>query len=312
MSPSNPVTPPRLRPGDTIAVCAPAGPVAAQRLQAGLARLSARYRVRCDDRVYDQTGYLAGNDAARAAELNGYLADPDVRAIIMGRGGYGTMRILQSLDADQLRRDPKLVIGFSDGTALLAWALAQAGVRGVHGPVVSQLGRLSAKQEQWLYRLLESSEPAGLVPGGLAPCGGARGRFEGPLLGGNLCMLSHLVGTPYQPEPAGAVLFFEDIGERPYAVDRYLTHMSHAGALDGIACAVAGDFTDCVTAPGKPDEQRVDVMEVIAERFDVFGIPAARGLPVGHGAHNYALPIGARCAVDLDAGTLELLEPAAR
>ena len=285
--------------------------MAPERLRAGLDKLAARYHVRCDQRVYERVGYLAGNDEARADELNRYIADPDVRAIIMGRGGYGTMRILEHLDAGALRRDPKHLVGFSDGTALLAWASTQAGVRGVHGPVVSQLGRLSPAEDAWLFGLLESAEPAGAFPGSVEAPHTTAGHHEGRLVGGNLCMLSHLLGTPYQPIAPGAVLFVEDIDERPYAIDRYLTHMWHAGVMSGVACALAGDFTDCFTAPHKPEAEHVGALEVVAERFDAMGIPLGHGLPVGHGVRNYAVPIGALCAVDLGSGRLELLEAAA-
>lgn len=261
-----------------------------------------------DPGVFSATGYLAGDDDRRADELNGYLRDPEVRAVIASRGGYGIMRIIDRLDADALRRDPKLIVGFSDVTALLLWARARAGVRGIHGPVAAQLGELGGEDEAWLYRLMESPEPVGRVPAELSPLGAAAsGSLEGRLWGGNLCIQAHLAGTPYAPRLAGAIALFEDVGERPYAVDRYLTRLSLAGTLEGAAAVALGDFTRCEETVGPPDP---DVWAVIGERLSSFGLAGARGLPVGHGDRNLALPLGARCAIDFEDGALHLFEAA--
>src|SRR5262245_58776761 len=222
------VLPPRLRPGDLVAVPVPAGPVQAGRLEAGLARLRARYRVRFDDAALAITGYLAGDDDRRADELDRYLRDPDVRAIVCARGGYGLMRILDRLDAAALRADPKILVGFSDATVLLGWAHA-AGVRAIHGPMVGQLGELAPDAAEALYQMMESTRPAGRIDARFAPLGPAGAPITGPLLGGNLSLLAHLVATPAEIPLRGAILFLEDIGERPYAIDRYLTRLGLAG-----------------------------------------------------------------------------------
>ncbi|HLU65721.1 MAG TPA: LD-carboxypeptidase [Kofleriaceae bacterium] len=303
------VVPPRVRAGDTVAIVAPASPVPPDRLRAGLDRLGDRYRLRVADDIGRASGFLAGSDSRRAEELDAALRDPDVRAVIMARGGYGVHRLLEHLDPGALRADPKPLVGFSDGTALLAWA-ERAGVRGVHGPVVVQLPRLPAEQVAWLFDLLEGRAALGAgapLATGLVPVGApGRGRVEGPLRGGNLTLLSHLVGTPWQPDLAGALLLLEEVDEKPYAIDRYLTHMALAGALAGAAGALIGDLTACTDAK-YPD---VSGEDAVAERLRGAGLPALAGAPVGHGARNLALPYGARCALDLDAGTLELLEPA--
>ena len=289
-------------------MCAPAGPVPAERLRLGVDRLAARYRVRCEDSVLTATGYLAGDDDRRADELNRYLRDPDVRAIVVARGGYGTMRILDRLDADALRRDPKLIVGFSDITALLCWALTRAGVAGIHGPVAAQLDELGGGDRDWLFQLMESATPLGKIAANFAPIGApGQGRIEGPLLGGNLCILAHLVGTPYQIGLDGAILFFEEVGERPYAIDRYLTRLALAGAIDGVAAALVGDFDRCVESVGPAEPE---VFAVIDERLRSSGHAGLRGLPVGHGARNVALPFAGRCAVDFARGQVELLSAA--
>lgn len=279
------------------------------RLRAALPVLEARYRVRVAADIARTDGFLAGGDDRRAEELDGYLRDPEVRAILVARGGYGIMRILDRLDPGPLRADPKLLVGFSDATALLCWALTRAGVRGIHGPVAAQLGELPPADVQWLFQLMESTAPPGELELPLAAIGApaVAGRVEGPLLGGNLCLLAHLVGTPFQVAQAGSILLIEEIGERPYAIDRYLTRLGLAGALDGIAGALVGDFTRCDETVGP---LRPDAAEVVHERLRRYRIPGLAGLPVGHGTGNRALPFGGRCAIDFDTARVHLLEAA--
>jgi muramoyltetrapeptide carboxypeptidase len=304
-----PIRPARLRPGDTVAVCAPAGPVTPERLKAGLAILEARYRVVMAPEVFARKGYLAGSDDRRADELNRYLREGDVRAIFLTRGGYGLMRILDRLDAAALRADPIPIVGFSDATALLAWARTCAGVGGVHGPVVAQLGKLDHPDIAWLFRLLEDPKAPGQLPWTLTPWGAPpRAALSGPLVGGNLCLLSHLVGTPYQIDVRDALVFIEEIGEPPYRVDRYLTHLHLAGALEGAKAVLAGDFHGCEEPEGGYEGSPGPV-ELVGARMRDFGIPVIAGLPLGHGPRNAALPFAAACTVD-PSGHLSLDEPA--
>ncbi len=276
-----------------------------ERLAKGLERLGARFRIVTDPGIFEKARYLAGSDERRAAELNRFFRDPDVRAIIVGRGGYGIMRILPLLDAAALRADPKVLVGFSDCTALLCWALATANVRGIHGPVASQLADLPAEDAAWLYRLLEDPQPLGTAPFQLHSVGRrARGAVAGRLVGGNLSLLSHLVGTPYEIDLDQAVLLVEDLGERPYAIDRYFTHLGLAGRLDRLAAALIGDFTRCEHGLDGPVE------DVIDERLRAYGVAALGGLPSGHGERNVALPFGGRCELDFDRGLLRLVDAA--
>lgn len=269
--------------------------------------LEERYRVRVPPGALSRTGYLAGSDARRAGELNDLLRDPDVRAVFFARGGYGATRILDDLDAAALAADPIPLVGFSDSTALLGWAAAAAGVAAIHGPVARQLPRLPAEDLAWLFALLESTEPAGALGAGLQPAGVAGGPLEGTLWGGNLSLVAHLVATPHWPEAEDAVFFFEDIGERPYAIDRYLTRLAAAGALDGVRGALVGEMTAC-------EETKADdhpgAAEVIDERLARFAIPALVGAPFGHGGRNRALPFGGRVALDPASGSAILLSPA--
>ena len=285
---------------------APASPVPADRLQAGLAAAGDRYRLEVPDDIGRATGYLAGSDEERAAELNRCLRDPDVRGIWLARGGYGIMRLLPLLDADALRADPKPIIGFSDATALLGWALAAAGVRGIHGPVVVQLGKLPPEDARWLFEVLEG-RAVGPLATGLRPVGApGGGRVEGPLIGGNLIMLGHLVHTALFPAFTGAIAFIEEVDEKPYSIDRCLTGLELAGALDRIAGALVGDFTGCVD----PKYPAPDALEVVHQRLRAWSIAGLGGAPIGHGLENRAIPFGGLCALDLDRGVAELLEPA--
>jgi muramoyltetrapeptide carboxypeptidase len=308
---SQAILPPAVRAGDTIGVVAPAGPVKAGRFRKGLELLRPSFKLRVATDIARSDGYLAGNDDERAAELDRMLRDPDVRAIVVARGGYGIMRVLDRIDASALTKDPKPIVGFSDATALLAWA-ERAGVRGIHGPVVSQLGDLPAEDVATLITAMTSKAPAGRLAWKLTPAGAPRtGAIEGALRGGNLTLLSHLIGTPWQIEAAGSLMLIEEVGEKPYAIDRYLTHLGLAGALRGVAGAIIGDLTRCTDPPrpaGAPDDD-APAHAVIDERLRALGIAGARGAPVGHGRRNVALPWGARATLHAD-GALELLEAA--
>lgn len=299
------IRPPRLRPGDTIRVVAPSGPVPREAFETGAAVLGARYRLVHGDDIFARQGFLAGPDDRRLAELSAALADDQARAVVMARGGYGLMRILPFVDPGALAARPRLLVGFSDGTALLGLS-ARAGVAAVHGPVLTQLGNLSADDQRALFRLMEEPSPGLLLDqlDELMP-----GRARGRLLGGNLEVFSRLVGTPYLPDLDGAILFFEDLGERPYRIDRLVTYLDLAGLFGGAAGIVLGDFSSCrepePTRAGSPT-----VEEVLVERFGRLAIPVALGGAFGHGTRNLALPYGAMCELDTQSGTLVALEGA--
>jgi muramoyltetrapeptide carboxypeptidase len=306
--------PPRIERGQTLGIVAPAGPIKLDRFRAGLERLGDAFRLRVAASVTEAhaagvPSYLAASDDVRAAELTAMLADRDVRAILLARGGYGLMRILPRLDPELLRRDPKPIIGFSDATALLAWAYA-AGVRGIHGPMVVQLGSLADADVARLIALVSEARAPGVRPWPLARHG--RGRHRGPLFTANLTMLSLLVGTPWAVPLRGALALVEEVGERPYELDRYLTQLALTGELAKLAAVIVGDLTRCVDPnppTGVPDPDDAALATVL-ERLHAAGTPVAVGAPVGHGDRNEAVPFGADSILDLDAGTLEILEPA--
>jgi muramoyltetrapeptide carboxypeptidase len=294
------IRPPRLRPDDPVRVVAASGPVDRKDFEAGVRALEGRYRLCYDETsLFARQGFLAGEDAQRLQALNAAIDDPECRAIFPARGGYGLLRILPSIDRDALRSQPKPIVGFSDLTALLA-VCARAGVAAIHGPMISQLGDLQSDDRDALFALLEDPRPRTLLTGleELVP-----GRARGPLLGGNLEVLTRLLGTPFQPDLAGAILFLEEVGELPYRVDRLLTHLELAGVLASVAGVVIGDFTDC-------DEVEEGVVQpptardVLGERLGRLAIPVALGGAFGHGPRNAPLPYGPWAELDTAAGLL--------
>lgn len=302
--------PPRIARGQTLGVVAPAGPVRAERVPPALALLADAFTVQLAPSVLGPRepatpSYLAASDEIRAAELNAMLRDPDVRAIAMVRGGYGLMRILPWLDAAALRADPKPLIGFSDGTALLAWAHA-AGVRGIHGPVLAQLGDLPPADVTRFIDIL-TTPGTGARPYRLASVSTAT--VTGPLVPANLTLASMLVGTPWPVPLAGAIALFEEVGEKPYELDRYLTQLALTGALPHVAAAILGDLTRCHD-PAPPVGVDPAEAAVATVRERLASTPLATGAPVGHGARNDALPFGALATLDCARGTLTLHESA--
>jgi len=294
------IRPPRLHPGDLVGIVAASGAVNRAKLEAGTAILSARYQLQLDEQaLLTRSGFLAGDDAHRLRCLNAAISSPDLRAIIMARGGYGLTRILPGIDRAALRANPKPIIGYSDVTALLA-VCAQAGVAAIHGPMVSDLADLGQEDTQRLFDLLESPDPGVMLTGLETLVGGAA---QGALLGGNLEVLSRLVGTPWQPDLEGAVLFIEDVGERPYRVDRALTHLEMAGMLSQLAGVVIGDFTDCDEVR-EGEVCRPAVRDVLIERLGRLEVPVALNGGFGHGDRKQALPYGVPVRLDADAGVL--------
>lgn len=300
------IAPPPRRAGDRLGVCAPAGPCPAEALRAGLARVEGPLRLGAvAQRLLDgggPPGFLAGSDDERADELNALLRDPDVRAIAMARGGHGVTRILPRLEAAALRADPKPIIGFSDGTALLAWAL-HAGVQPLHGPVIVQLANLPDLDVASWHAAL-AGRPAALA--GLERADDVR-LIEGPLVGGNLTVLAQLCGTPWAMPTAGAILLLEDVGERPYAIDRDLTQLGNAGALDGVRAVVLGDLTRCTEpplAPGGTDDP-APARDVVRAALATRGIALTLGAAIGHGDRNRTVPFGRPARLDRARGTIE-------
>jgi muramoyltetrapeptide carboxypeptidase len=292
------VLPPPLRPGDAVRVIAPSSPFDPTALEKGLevlsGRLGLRPRMRPD--LSSRRAYLAGDDARRIEEWREAVADPEARAIFCARGGYGAMRLLPAIDPAPLLARPKALVGFSDVGALHA-VLNRAGLATVHGPVVTQLGRAPDDALRHLEALLSGAAPrAGPweIPAPGAGVVASRtirpGRASAPLLGGTLTILASLAGTPFAPRLDGAILLLEEIGERPYRVDRCLTQLRLSGALDGVAAVAVGQLTSC-------DHEGVLAADVVREAVLALGVPAVEGVPAGHEDANFAVPLGARATL---------------
>jgi muramoyltetrapeptide carboxypeptidase len=286
--------PPALAPGAAVRVFAPSSSFDRARFDQGLPFLSERYQPSFGDALFAQAGYLAGDDAARLRDVESALGASDVRALVAARGGYGATRLLPHLRIEEIRRANRWLVGFSDVTALHAiWA--QAGLCSIHGPMVCSLGEGSMTVRDAWFDLLEGQDPRPLS--GLTPI--SAGSAEGRLFGGNLTVLAALVGTPHAPPMDDVVLVLEDVGERPYRIDRMLTTMLQAGFLRGVRAVVLGQFTQC--DPG-PDGTSVE--HVLRERLDTLGVPIVGNAPVGHVAENMPLLFGAHAYVDADAGSV--------
>lgn len=292
----DPIVPAPLTPGSRVAVIAPSSPFDRALVLRGLGWLEQRYRVQFDPSLFDEHGFLAGNDERRSAELDRVLRDPELRAVVTARGGYGLGRIACRADWAALRAHPKWLVGFSDATWLHAGAW-RAGVASLHAANVGGLGRGDEHARDAFRAALEA--PLALRSfGGLTTWSG--GRARGPLLGGNLTLLESIRASGFARLPRGAILVLEDVTEQAYRVDRMLSALLAAGAFDAVAGVVVGDFTDC------PDSRGVAVADVLAERLRTLRVPVAAGLRFGHGDWNEPLPFGPVATLDASNGTLQV------
>ncbi len=267
--------------------------------------------------VLNRFGYLAGTDRDRASDVNAMFADPEVKAIFAIRGGWGCARILPYLDYAVIRANPKLLIGYSDITALHMAIAARSGIVSIHGPTG---GSAWGKKTVELFREIVFDAKTPLLENPIS--GDDRlaqrkwrtrtlhpGKAKGRLLGGNLTVLSALVGTPYLPDFTGAILFLEDVDEAEYRIDRMLTQLGQAGILGKLAGVVFGQCTDCV-ARNSVSYGGFTLNDVLTQHIGSLGIPAFQGGFFGHVADQFSLPEGVMAEIDADTGTMQLLEAA--
>jgi len=284
---------PALRPGARIGIVALSGPARRARVRRGAGILrKCGYSVAPGAHLFSRHGYLAGSDEQRAGDFNRMLRDPRIDGILFARGGYGALRLLPCLDWEALRRRPRLLIGFSDITAVLAAARTRAGVPGLHGPTASTLAEP--------YRFHAPSFRAGLRGRleSLALRFGAAsivrsGEARGELAGGCLSLLASLAGTPYEPDLRGKILFWEDVNEEPFRLDRMLQQLRLSGMLRGVRGILVGKLTNC-----KPKGPSLRERDLLQEYFAPLGVPVVRGIPAGHCVHARSLPIGVQAHID--------------
>lgn len=285
------ITPPALRPGDTIHVVAPSSPFDRTLVLRGMGWLGERYHVRWDPTLFDRSGFLAGSDERRERELCSALAAPDVRAIVAARGGYGLTRIAHRIDFTRLRASPRWIVGFSDITALHVEA-ARVGVASIHGENVAGLGRGDAHaRSEWITALEAPCVPRTL--GGTDSWRG--GSAEGLLTGGNLTLLFTCAAAGRLALPDDCILALEDVSETAYRVDRMLHALIAGGALRKVSGIALGDFEDCGAG-----RHGVPVESVLRDGLSRLGVPVVAGLPFGHGRRNAPLSFGRKARLDAD------------
>jgi muramoyltetrapeptide carboxypeptidase len=314
----NVVKPKRLRPGMTVGLVTPASNVPEdQDLHTAMDLVrSLGFNAKPSPNLFSRTQYLAGTDKERADDLNAMFADTDVDAIFCVRGGYGSGRLLRYLDYDTIAANPKVIMGYSDITAILNAIYVRTGLVTFHGPIAG--GNFSDYTYDQYRRVLieptsntrigeppEFEKSPGVVDWENRLTSIVSGTAEGHLIGGNLSLMVTLLGTPYEPNFEGAILFLEDVSEPPYSVDRMLTHLWMAGKLEQVAGIVLGKFSD-----DGYDSNTFSMEEVLRGRFEPLGIPALRGAMIGHIEDKTVVPLGIRARLDADAGSLTLLEVA--
>ena len=299
------VWPPLLTKGDTVAVVAPSSPFDVASFDRGVAWLRERYRVKVSDHVMARQGYLAGDDARRAAELSDAMTDPEVKAIVAARGGYGAMRILDALPWAAFAASPRWMVGFSDVTALHACAWAH-GVASVHGSNATGLGHADVHADvgpAWL-RAIEGPHD-GVAWAGLEVLHRAHAEAEGRLVGGNLSLVVAMAAGGRLVLPAGCVLALEDVTERPYRIDRMLTALRLGGHLQRASAIVFGSFDQC-----DPGPDGVTVRDVLVDATRDLGIPVVAAAPFGHASPNKAFVLGSMAQVSAgDAASVRMHRP---
>jgi muramoyltetrapeptide carboxypeptidase len=291
-----------LKRGGRIGVLAPAGCVDAEPLAAGVEAITGKgFEVELSARIRDRKGYLAGGAEGRARDLVDFFVRSDIDAIFCARGGFGSIQLLPYLGNRKVRLQPKIFVGYSDVTILLNWLLRDHAMVTFHAPMVAMdmAHEMSARTEKyfwgtlmgqirtWTVTLSETIRP---------------GEAVAEMMGGCLSLLVTTLGTSCEIDTNGKLLFLEDIGEKPYRIERMLTHLKMAGKLDRLAGLILGDFTQC------EGESSRDVRQIVAEMFADAPYPVVTGMASGHGQENLTLPFGVKMLLDGNAGTLSLIE----
>ena len=315
-APRRRLLPPPLNKGDTVALVSPSGAsddlFDLQLAQEAMQALG--FKVKLAPHLASRYGHLAGTDAERAGDLNAMFADREVKALVCARGGSGAARLLPLLDYDVIRRNPKVLLGYSDITALHSALHAKTGLVTFHGPIgvgswnkfnVDQFQRLFFQRELMQYRNVADVGDE-LVQRRNRTITINRGKAQGELVGGNLAVLTALAGSPYLPDFSGKILFLEDVSEAPYRVDRMFSTLKLSGVLDRIAGLVFGECTDCEPGDGYGS---LTLAQILDDYLKPLKIPAYRGAMIGHLRQQFIVPVGGKVEMDADAGTFRLLEP---
>ena len=307
--------PQQLKKGDLIGIVSPASPPAdSSCIERGVRYLERLgYNVAVGDHAARVHGYLAGTDDERLADLHGFFADRRVKAIIAVRGGYGTPRLLPKLNYSLIARNPKILGGYSDLTALQLALWKRCRLITFHGPMagVEMADSIDSFTEEMFWSLLTSTKKLGqLNLSGFHPVSLCSGKASGRLLGGNLSLVTSLTGTRYLPDMRDGILFLEETGEEPYRVDRMMMQLCNAGILSACGGIVAGQFTDCI--PKDQSRPSLTVDDILTETALRSGKPFLSNLPFGHVPQKMTLPIGLRTSIDASERTMSFLESSVR
>jgi muramoyltetrapeptide carboxypeptidase len=293
------IKPPKMIRGDGIGVIAPAGPVTPSELQPGITTLESEgYPVFQGNYLYQREGYLAGHDDERLEDLHTMFQRDEIKAIICARGGYGSLRLLDWIDFELIKRHPKIILGYSDVTALLLALFRETGLVTFHGPMVKDCTKNDLKNLASFFRLVRDDVPFEMDLETSQVHNPAV--VKGPLLGGNLSLVVSLIGTPFEPSFQGALLFIEDRREPIYRIDRMMTQLRLCGVLREISGLLVGQFDE--------DGDTAAVRDLMIERVSDFDIPVICDLPFGHGQDNITLPIGLTATLDPEKGRLIIPE----
>lgn len=314
------VKPAALRSGDTIGLITPATYVSDPDRLALAERTVAYFglKLKWGANVRKRVGYVGGTPAERVSDLHAMFADPQVKAIFAIRGGYGSAHLLDLIDYDLIRKNPKILIGYSDITSLHLAIHKRTGLVTFHGPVI--LSAFTKFTQDSFRKAIFETKPIGLLTNpdegdALRPSHSLRtlrgGQATGPLVGGNLSLIAATMGTPYEIDTRGKILFLEDVGEQPYSIDRMLTQLKLAGKLREAAGVIFGECSDCRPREFRPSfESTLSLGEVLDEILGDLKIPVLSGLTIGHTSNQLTLPLGIRATLDADKGTLAIEESA--
>ena len=300
------IKPHALKSGDTVAVVASAAAIERAHLERGVNVLASMgFRVKVSERVLARAGILAGDDRDRASELQGYFADPEVKAIFSARGGYGCGRLLPILDFKAMAATPKIFVGFSDATFLLNALVDFSGMVSFHGPMVAMdfAKGLSPRSFEHLQGLLNGKIDSFELDARetLHP-----GSAQGEVIGGCLSVVVAMIGTPYEPRFDGRILFLEDTGEKAYRIDRMLVQLRQSGALGRVAGIVFG----AIRAIDGNEQETQLIARFAAEQTAGLGCPVLYGIEAGHGTENFTIPFGVVARIDSAARRIIFTEPA--
>ena len=296
---THPIYPPPVKKGETIGLVSPASPlINKDNFSSGVQILEKKgFKVKFNRKLLNSKGYLAGSDQERADEFNKLWADPEVKALIAARGGYGCLRMIDLIDMKQIRKNPKILIGFSDLTVLLNAIHKKTSLVTFHGPVVTTLADIDKQSQISFFNVLTGKTQNLIKPYKVKIL--KEGKAKGILLGGNLTTLVHMIGTPYEIPWNNTILFIEDIGESPYRLDRLLTHLYQAKRLQKVKGLILGTFTD--EDRSENGKMQRTVQKRIAELLKNKDIPIWANFPTGHSRRNLTLPIGSE--VEMDSST---------